>query len=312
MILITGGGGFLGLNTARELVDRGQNVLLVRRNSFELPSFLSAYADGKIKTAMGDIGETSFLYGIIKKYDVESIIHLASIHEGLGSLHQVFEVNVEGTRKVLEAANVFGLRRVTFCSSIGVYRIITKHQVLHEDLDLPARSDGYISATKKICEQICRLYAKEYGMSIPCVRPSIVWGPMYWSGLQPQQKMIENAVVGNPTDLSHICGQTRKNLVYVRDCARAMSLVHRSPSLKHDIYNISDGETHRLAEFAEAILEFIPDAKISLGSERTPADVDLPVMSIERIREDLGFTPEYDLRRGMKAYIDWLRHGGYN
>lgn len=311
MILITGGGGFLGLNTARDLVDRGNDVLLVRRSPFQLPSFLSPYADGRVKTVIGDIGEAPFLYGIIKKYDVESIIHLASLREGQGIVHQVLEVNVEGTRKVLEAAHVFGLRRVTMCSSIGVYRVIRKPQVLHEELDIPVRSDGYVSATKKICEQICLLYAREYGMSVPCVRPSLVWGPMYWSGRQPQQRMIEDAVAGKPADLSNVCGQTRKNFVYVRDCARAMSLVHLSPTLKHDFYNISDGETHSLDEFAKTVPEFIPDAKIRLGSVRTPADVDLPVMSIERIREELGFKPEYDLRRGVGAYIAWLRDGKY-
>ena len=41
MILITGGGGFIGLNLARDLIDRGEEVLLVRRHSFETPSFLA-------------------------------------------------------------------------------------------------------------------------------------------------------------------------------------------------------------------------------------------------------------------------------
>jgi len=35
-------------------------------------------------------------------------------------------------------------------------------------------------------------------------------------------------------------------------------------------------------------------------------------MSIERIKEDVGFTPEYDLKRGVRAYIDWIRDGKYN
>ena len=53
------------------------------------------------------------------------------------------------------------------------------------------------------------------------------------------------------------------------------------------------------------------------GNERknedvgTEMEVDLPAMNIERIRQDVGFAPDYDLKRAVKAYIDWLRDGQY-
>jgi UDP-glucose 4-epimerase len=123
--------------------------------------------------------------------------------------------------------------------------------------------------------------------------------------------MVENAVAGKPTDLSQVYGERKMVYLYVRDCAKAISLVHLAPSLKHDIYNISDGESHTLADFAKAIKEEIPSAQIKLGTTRSENDPDLPPMSIERIKEDVGFVPDYDLNRGVKAYIDWLRDGKY-
>ena len=89
MILITGGGGFIGLNTARALVDMGQEVLLVRRHAFQLPSFLTQYADKQVKVAECDIVEIPAFYKLIKAYNVDSIIHLANLREGIGSLYQV-------------------------------------------------------------------------------------------------------------------------------------------------------------------------------------------------------------------------------
>ena len=65
MILITGGGGFIGLNLARELVDAGQSVLLVRRHSFDLPNFLAPFAGQGIQILLGDAGEPEFLNRII-------------------------------------------------------------------------------------------------------------------------------------------------------------------------------------------------------------------------------------------------------
>ncbi len=312
MILITGGGGFIGLNLARDLIDRGQEVLLVRRHTFEAPSFLTPYVDKQVKIAVGDIGELPFLYRIIKEYNADSIIHAASLHERTGTLYKTLKSNLDGTTEILEAAQIFGVRRVTFLSSVAVYMTTRSMETLHEDKDLPLQSFGYISATKKAGEQICQLYAKEYKLSIPIVRPPLVWGPMYHSGLQHQQAMVENAVAGKPTDLSQVYGERKMVYVYVRDCAKAISLIHLAPSLKHDIYNISDGESRTLADFAKAIREAIPSAQIKLGTTRSEKDSDLPPMSIERIKEDVGFTPDYDLKRGVKAYIDWVRDRKYN
>jgi len=311
MILITGGGGFIGLNLARDLIDRGQEVLLVRRHAFDPPTFLAPYVGKQVKIALGNIGELPFLYRIIRAYNIESIIHAASLHERTGTLYDTLKSNVDGTTEIMEAARIFSLRRVTFVSLIAVYMVTRSMETLHENQDLPVQSFGYISATKKAGEQICQLYSKEYKLSIPIVRPPGVWGPMYHSGLQVQQAMVESAVEGKPIDLSQVCGERKMVYIYVRDCAKAISLVHLAPSLKHDIYNISDGESHTLADFAKAIREVIPSAQIKLGTERAETDLDLPPMSIERIKEDVVFVPDYDLSRGVKAYIEWLRDGKY-
>ncbi len=311
MILITGGGGFISSHLARGLVDRRQKVLLMDLHFVEPPSFLAPYSDRQVKRVQGDMRDLSFLYRVIKEYKVESIIHAASLHEATGSLYKALKMNIDGTIEVLEAARIFGLRRVTFISSVMVYVLNKSKETLQEDLNLPWASLGYISGTKKAGEQICQLYAQEHEMSIPIVRPSDVWGPLYRSGRQRQQAMVENSVSGSPTDLSKVYGGRKWPYVYVRDCARAINLVHLTPSLKHNIYNISDGGSHTLFDFAEAIREVIPTAQIELGTTRSEKDIDLPPMSIERIRKDLGFIPEYDFRKAVRAYIDWVRDGKY-
>jgi len=311
MILITGGGGFIGCHLARDLVDRGQEVLLMDLQFIEPPSFLAPYSDRQVKRVQGDMGDLSFLYRVLKEYKVDSIIHAASLHETTGVLYEALKVNIDGTIEILEAARIFGLRRVSFISSVMVYVLNESMETLQEDMSLPWASLGYISGTKKAGEQICQLYAKEYGMSIPIVRPSDVWGPLYRSGRQRQQAMVENAVSGRPTDLSEVYGGRKWPYVYVRDCARAINLVHLTPSLKRDIYNIADGETHSLTDFAEAIRAVIPTAQIELGTTRSEKDFDLPPMSIERIKEDLGFTPEYGFKQAVRAYINWVRDGKY-
>lgn len=312
MIMIAGGGGFIGRNTARELVDRGQEVLLVGRRPIEVPSFLAPYVDKQIKLVTGDILELPFLYRLVKEYKIDSIIHMVNIRDvRFGSLYQLIRVNLDSVTEILEAAHIFGLRRVTFCSSVAVYGAMKVTRTLQEDMDLPVVSGNEVSAMKKAGEQICQLYVKEHGLSVPIVRPPLVYGPLGWSEYRPVKVMVENAAADKPADVSHVCGVTKEPFVYVRDCARAISLVHLAPSLKHNIYNISDSVLHSLADFAEMVKEVIPGAQIKLGTTKSEKDVDSPPMSIERIKEDVGFTPEYDIKRAVRAYIDWYKDEKY-
>src|SRR3990170_5905475 len=136
MILITGVGGFIGLNLARDLVDRGQEVLLIDLHSFEVPSFLAPYLNKQIKAVQGDIRDLVFLYRVLKEYKVDSMIHAASFHETTGTLYKALKVNVDSTIEVLEAARIFGLLRVSFISSIMVYMLNRSMEPFQEDLDL--------------------------------------------------------------------------------------------------------------------------------------------------------------------------------
>ncbi len=121
MILITGGAGFIGLHTARELVEKGQEVLLVDRLAFQAPTYLAPYMDKQVRAVQGDILNPSFLHEIIRKYHVNSIIHAAVLLGAGGDFYKAMKINLQGTVEILEAARVSELQRVTFLSSIAVY-----------------------------------------------------------------------------------------------------------------------------------------------------------------------------------------------
>ena len=312
MILITGA-GLVGLNTAKYLLDQGQKVLLVRRRPFEAPSFLAPYVDKEAKAAQGDITELPFLYRLLREYNVQSIIHAAVLNERKNAnLYQSIKVNISGTAEILEAARILGIQRVTCISSGLVSNPTAKVDALQEDMDLPAEVRGWVPGTKRAMEQVCQLYAHAHDLSVPVVRPAAVWGPLYWTGARPINLMVDAAIAGKPLDLSHLCALTRSNHTYVRDIAKAIGMVHLAPSLNHSIYNASYGELHSYGDFVQAIKEVIPGTQIKLGTTRSENDVDQTVASIDRIKEDVGFLPDYDIKKGVRAYIEWVRDGKYN
>lgn len=299
------------MNLVRHLVDRGEETLLLDNRPLQAAPFLVSYWDNEVKGVTGDLLDLPFLFSVIKEYSIESIIHAAAIFEGSGTLYRVLKVNLEGTTNVLEAGRIFNLRRITFISSSTVYQGAKNALRFYEDLDLPVTSEGFISATKKAGEQICLLYAREYGLSLPIVRLARVYGPLSHRGLNPVEIMAENAVANKPTDLSETYGGSKSNHIYVKDCVKGISLIHCAKVLKHNIYNLGDGTPHSLSDFAEAVREVIPNAKIHLGTTRPRIDLDLPPLDIDRVKGEVGFVPDYSLKQAVRDYIEWVRDKKY-
>ncbi len=314
MILITGGGGFIALNLAHYLVSQGKKVLLVQRRAIPLPAFLAPFAGDKVSILQGDVTAPQFLHSAIRDYEVESIVHAAVATETSqgSSLYQAVTTNVQGTAEILEASRQFGLRRVTFLSSLAVYFPLTRSAaVLSEDADLPVLPGEWIGATKKAAEQVCLLYANEYGLSVPIVRPPQVWGPLYWTHRSPVHSLIENAVAGKPTILPEVDGESCAPYIYVRDCARAIGLIHLAPNLRWPIYNIGETQTRSLADFARAIKMVMSTATIELGKPGMEPVPDRPPLDTKRLFSDTGFQPEYTMEQAVRAYILWLRDATY-
>jgi UDP-glucose 4-epimerase/UDP-glucuronate 4-epimerase len=316
MILITGGGGFLGLNIARHLLEKGQEVLLVQRHTIQPHPILTPYWDRRVKQAAGNVLDWPFLFGLVKQYPVESIIHgafdtgtVTKPETMKNSLPQLVQVELEGSKNILEVARNAGLRRVTFISSVDCYRGWPHEcEVWHEDAFLPPVSFSPISNCKRATEQIGFLYSKTYGISFVALRVGRVYGPAA-SHPDPIRIMVETTTADKPADLSKVPESTRGHTVYAKDVGEATSLIHLAKSLQHYIYNVSDGTHPTMLEVAQVIRDFIPNAKITLG----PAGQEKPLHSgvdVKRMKEEFGFVFR-DLKTGIKDYITWLKSGHY-
>ena len=312
MILITGGGGLVGLNVAKALVERGQKALLLQRHETEVPSFLAPHWGDKVQGVVGDILDQSFMSGLISRYSVESIVHAAATWPGRGSTDSIYDVvsiNVVATVNMLELARKFGLRRMTFISSSTVYMGMDERLTCTEDMDLPVGPAHAIPATKKACEQICSLYAAQ-GLSVPSVRVARVYGPTAHWGRNPMEQMVMNAIQGKVADMIDVYEEEHISVIHAKDCGRGIAFIHLDQNLRHGIYNLSDGNYVTYGEVARMIKEIIPGADIRLAPKKAAAGGH-PAVSIERIKAE-GWNPEYaDLREGLRAYVAYVKEGEY-
>jgi UDP-glucose 4-epimerase len=311
MIMVAGGSGFFGFNVARCLAERGEDVVLVQRHPIQAPTLLAHCWGKQVRQAAGDLLDLPFLLGLVKSLSVKSIIHAA--HATAGTTHefplyQTTQVQITGLMNCLEAARLMDLSRVTFISSVDLYRgLPAQCEMWHEDAYLPPLSFSQVGNKKRAAEQICLLYAKTYGLSVASVRVGHNYGPACdW---QEVNIMVKDALAGVPADYADLPVNLRRHTVYAKDSAEGTCLIHLAKSLKHYIYNLSDGGHPTMDEVASAIRKVIPGAEIRLGpagQEKT----EYRAVSMERMKEEFNFVP-LNVRQGVRAYIDFVREGKY-
>jgi nucleoside-diphosphate-sugar epimerase len=165
-ILITGGTGRLGTGLAKELVGRGEKVVL-----FDVATREERLTDikDKVKVVLGDLKVWPEVLNVVKDNDVEGIFH----HGSMLSLPSdenpwaSFQTNVAGTMHVLEAARLFGVKRVVFASTEATYGLGTTGVITEETLQRPITMYG---AGKLYGELLGRFYRRKFGLDFRAIR----------------------------------------------------------------------------------------------------------------------------------------------
>ncbi len=295
--LVTGGSGSIGAHTALALADLGEEVV-VTRNRRAPPSFL----EGRVGVEQADLADPEALRAVGDKHAFDGIVHLAAVALEEPDPIAFMRRNTAMLLGVLEAARAWGVRRFAVASSIGVY-IGTPGPRWHEDLALaPATAPNSILAFKKSAEAIVPQVLQGTGVEPVLLRIGTIWGPLGLddSPFFPIPRLITATVRGEDPDPRGFADDGGDRC-YVKDCGRAIALLMRAETLRHDTYNVSSGRPVANHEFATAV-----GAELRPG--RSPgAPAEDPYLDITRLVRDTGFEPAFDVRAGVADYVAWLR-----
>ena len=319
-VLVTGGSGLVGSHVLRRLAERGDTVIDfdVREPSSSAAWWLKTVAD-KIRFEYGSIEEWGDLVAAVRAHQPDAIIHTAAIlnppllakKPGLG-----MAINIGGTFNVLEAARIFGVKRVVNFSSIGVLPSIQYEPVdANHPVFLASEGQGssFYGATKLAGEALCWAYHQSFGVDFITLRPSAVYGfGMQWPiFIKP---MVENSVRGLPTRFEK-GREFPRDYTHVSDVAQlAVKAVDLPADKVHDrvFYAATGRPLVTAGRLAEVVAKLIPGADIEIGSGLSEADM-LEIryrgmLSIENARQQLGYEPEFgDIEKGVANYIDVYR-----
>jgi nucleoside-diphosphate-sugar epimerase len=279
--LVTGASGFLGHAVAAELLGRGHEVAaLVRRPGSE--------PDGTTPVA-GDLTDAEALRRALDEIRPDCVIHLAAEIASQRDEARIAEVNVEGTRRLLEACAAAGGPRFLFASTVVTGD--AQGEVLDEESELPVET-AY-GRSKQEGERLVR----ESGLDHVIIRPSHVYGPAGWFVEEFVTRLRQPgrfAVVGP--------GDNWWDVVRVEDVVDA---AERAPS--GAVYHVVDDEPIRYYDFvaltAEALGTGRPRrvptwlAKLAGGDGPVRAAVRSARSSNARIKRELGWQPRYPTAR---------------
>lgn len=309
--LVTGGAGFMGINLVRYLIDKGHFV-----RSYDIADFAYPEAD-QISVLQGDIRNTALHDAAFE--DVDIVVHCAAALP-LADPSEILSTNVDGTRLMLQASLDRGIERFIHISSTAVYGVPDHHPLIESD---PMVGVGPYGESKVQAEQVCAEF-REKGLLLPLLRPKSFVGP---ERLGAFELLYDFASTGHNFPVLGP-GNNLYQLLDVEDLNQAVYLcATKPPKLVNDTFNVGADRFGSLRESFQAVLDRAGHGKRIIGLPAAPAIWTLRVLeavhlsplykwiyetaskdsfvSIDRLKERLGFAPVYSNEEALVRNYEW-------
>jgi UDP-glucose 4-epimerase len=313
--LVTGGLGVNGSWVTRKLVERGLRPLVL-----DTGTDLSLVGDlaGKFDLAAIDITNFEAVAAFLSSEKPDGIIHLAAYISPDMDVQpfRAFDVNTRGTVNLLEGAVRSNIKRFIYASTRSVYGETPPdvggvgYRPVNEDY--PKRPFGAYGVTKLASDQIGTVYRASFGVEFAALRFAGIYGPgkqARHGKMALRSRLVEDPYRGNPVSVP-AGGDQLDDMIYVDDVAEALVQAALVKELPHSAYNVASGEGQTIKQFADAVRQAIPGAKIEVGDGLnyygTPVNT-YAIFDISRARQDFGFNPRFSLTTGIADYVERLR-----
>lgn len=271
-VLVTGASGFVGRHLTRALA------------AHDVVPFVGDVRDAKAYAALGP---------------VDVVYHLAaraSVPDSIRDPAATWDVNVNGTLRLLEWARGGGARRVVLVSSAHVYG---KPERAFVDETHPLRPVTPYGASKLAAEALAQSYHATYGLETVVVRPFNMYGPGQAGGfvlqdILQQLKEGRKLTLGDPRPV--------RDFTYITDAVDMLARAGASPAAVGRAFNLGTGQGHSIAELLD-VARKVTGSTLQPASDPArfrPAEILELVVDSRLARETLGWTPRIGLEEGVR------------
>ena len=299
-VLVTGGAGFIGSHLVARLLKEGfEVVVLDNLSTGSLENLELCLENENLRFVKGSIIDEQAMREALK--DVEAVFHLAAITSVPYSVEYpgiTREVNVDGTRKLLEECLSAGVERFIYVSSCAVYG---EPEYLPIDEEHPARPVSPYAESKLEAERLCREFQKAYGLKSTIVRPFNVYGPRMKRGRYGGviARFIERLRLNKPPIIYGDGTQTR-DFVHVWDIINALMLTLNNQKAIGEIFNVASGVATSIGQLAKLVMELLGvDGLRPLYRPARNGDIKHSYADISKAKARLGYEPKISLKEGV-------------
>jgi dihydroflavonol-4-reductase len=324
-VLVTGATGFLGSYIVDSYVRRGFPVKAMARSTSDL-TWLQPHLDaGKITLTEGTMTDHASLKQAVE--GVDWIVHVAAVIGPNIPNHVYDEVNVEGTRSLLEAALAAEIDRFTLISSVSTYGDGITPGGIDTEATLQQPNKPY-GRSKLAQHQLVFEALRRHVMPVVSIEPPVIYGPRARVGIEEAIRAVKNRVA--PL-LDY--GRGRMNLVYVTDVVSLLEAADASNAAVGERFLVAGPRftTHReILEIIAQSLQIQPIylpiplwlTYLGLGAYNgilrlLQRDIFLPTDYFykftkgadyrpDKARRLLGWEPQVDIREGLPETVAWF------
>ncbi|HEX2915901.1 MAG TPA: UDP-glucose 4-epimerase GalE [Chloroflexia bacterium] len=322
-VLVTGGAGYIGSHTVRELVNRQHEVIVL--DTLELGHRQLAEAAGASKLIVGSTADHALLDKLFQEERPEAVIHFAAYKnagESVEKPDKYFNNNVYGTQSLLDAMRRNNINNFIFSSSCAVYG--TPENVPVSETNNPTHPESPYGESKLMVEKILKWYDVGYGLKSVSLRYFNAAGASLngklgedWSVTLNLVPLVMKAALGKAasikvfgTDYPTPDGTCIRDYIHVVDLAIAhvLSLDYLLDKKQTNVFNLGTGK-------GSSVKEVIDTTKHITGSDfkvenvaRRPGDPVAIWADSSKAQQELGWKTQYDLETIIRTAYEWHKN----
>ena len=310
-IVVTGGAGFIGSHLIERLLDRDHEVLCVDcldrfyPAPVKLANLAAAAAHPRFSMAAMDLCDQPALRETFAEFRPQAVFHLAATAGVRPSIQRPMtyvQANLVASQSVLSASHESGVERVILAGSSSVYG--RDQQAPFREECASSEPQSPYAASKRGMELLAAAHCAVHKSTVTVCRLFTVYGPRQRPDLAISR--FVRAMLAHQPITVYGDGSFARDFTYVDDTVAGLVASLKAPS-GYRIFNLGAGgpsSVNELISTIEHVLGWRADVR---HEAEQPGDVPLTYASVDRARDELGWTTKVNLEEGIRRFVAWAR-----
>ncbi|MFA7361353.1 MAG: UDP-glucose 4-epimerase GalE [Candidatus Kapaibacterium sp.] len=317
MILVTGGAGYIGSHTVKMLIEKGKDILVLDNLSRGFKEAINSKAEFE----NADLLDYYSLENVIKKYNIESVIHFAAfayVGESVENPQLYYNNNVVGSFNLIKAITAKGIKKFVFSSTCSTYGNPVQIPISESETTKPINP---YAKTKLMIENILEDFNTAYGLNYVALRyfnaagcsedgdigeshnpePHLI--PLVLQSMTEKTRQLK--IFGD--DYETPDGTCIRDYIHVNDLAdahiRALDFLNNNDNPV--VINLGTGDGNSVKDIINTSENVTGKKANFVINPRRPGDPAILVADNKKAKEVLGWTPKYKLDKIIETAWKW-------